>query len=95
VGADQPADSHGTTLRPEGLIRIGGDPRVAPDVLARPDSRGGDYRPVRHPSPDGIAGNGRRVTFRTLHVVSFREGLIRREQVWIDTGAITAQLTAA
>lgn len=42
----------------------------------------------------GIPGNGRRVTFRILHVFGFREGLISREQVWIDSGAIVAQLTA-
>ncbi len=43
----------------------------------------------------GIPGNGRQVTFRILHVFEFREGLISREQVWIDTAAIVAQLTAA
>jgi steroid delta-isomerase-like uncharacterized protein len=43
----------------------------------------------------GIPGNGRRVTFRILHVFGFREGLISREQVWIDSAAIVAQLTAA
>jgi SnoaL-like polyketide cyclase len=43
----------------------------------------------------GIAGNGRSVTFRILHVVGFREGLIRREQIWTDGGAIVAQLTAS
>jgi steroid delta-isomerase-like uncharacterized protein len=43
----------------------------------------------------GIPGNGRRVTFRILHVFEFRAGLISREQVWIDTAAIVAQLTAA
>lgn len=43
----------------------------------------------------GISGNGRRVTFRILHIFGFRDGLISREQVWIDTGAIVAQLTAA
>ena len=42
----------------------------------------------------GIPGNGRRVTFRILHVFSFRDGLISREQAWIDSGAIVAQLTA-
>lgn len=42
----------------------------------------------------GIPGNGRRVTFRILHVFSFRDGLVSREQVWIDSGAIVAQLTA-
>lgn len=41
----------------------------------------------------GIAGNGRRVTFRILHVFGFRDGLISREQVWIDSGAIMAQLS--
>lgn len=38
---------------------------------------------------------GRRVTFRILHVFAFRDGLISREQVWIDSGAIVAQLTAS
>lgn len=42
----------------------------------------------------GIPGNGRRVTFRILHVFGFRDGLISREQVWIDSGAIVAQFTA-
>jgi steroid delta-isomerase-like uncharacterized protein len=42
----------------------------------------------------GIPGDGRRVTFRILHVFGFRDGLISREQVWIDSGAIVAQLTA-
>lgn len=42
----------------------------------------------------GIPGNGRRVSFRILHVFDFRDGLVSREQVWIDSGAIVAQLTA-
>ena len=42
----------------------------------------------------GIPGNGRRVTFRIFHVFEFNDGLITREQVWLDTGAIVAQLTA-
>jgi steroid delta-isomerase-like uncharacterized protein len=42
----------------------------------------------------GVPGNGRRVTFGILHVFGFRDGLIGREQVWIDSGAIVAQLTA-
>lgn len=41
----------------------------------------------------GIPGNGRRVSFGILHVFDFRDGLISREQVWIDSGAIVAQLT--
>lgn len=43
----------------------------------------------------GIPGHGRSVTFRILHVFDFRDGLISREQVWIDSGSIVAQLTAA
>ena len=43
----------------------------------------------------GIPGNGRRVTFGILHVFCFRDGLISREQVWIDSGSLVAQLTAA
>jgi steroid delta-isomerase-like uncharacterized protein len=42
----------------------------------------------------GIPGHGRRVTFRILHVFGFRDGLISREQVWIDSAAIVAQLSA-
>ncbi len=42
----------------------------------------------------GIPGNGRRVSFRILHVFGFRDGSISREQVWIDSGAIVAQLSA-
>ena len=42
----------------------------------------------------GIPGNGRRITFRILHVFDFRDGLIAREQVWIDSAAIVAQLNS-
>jgi steroid delta-isomerase-like uncharacterized protein len=42
----------------------------------------------------GVPGNGRRITFRLLHVWEFRDGLISRENVWLDGGAVTAQLTA-
>lgn len=41
----------------------------------------------------GVLGNGRRITFRLLHVWEFRDGLISRENVWLDGGAIIAQLT--
>lgn len=43
----------------------------------------------------GIPGNGRRVTFRMLHVWEFRDGAISRENVWLDSGAVVAQLTGA
>ena len=42
----------------------------------------------------GIPGNGRRISIRVLHVFEFRDGLISRENVWIDAGAAIAQLTA-
>jgi steroid delta-isomerase-like uncharacterized protein len=41
----------------------------------------------------GLPGNGRRITFRILHVFDFRDGFISREQVWIDNAAIMIQLT--
>ena len=40
----------------------------------------------------GIAGHGRPVHFRMLHVFDFRDGKISRENVWLDGGAIAAQL---
>jgi steroid delta-isomerase-like uncharacterized protein len=42
----------------------------------------------------GLAGNGRRVTFRILHVFEFRDGLISRENLWLDTAAIIQQLSS-
>jgi steroid delta-isomerase-like uncharacterized protein len=41
----------------------------------------------------GVPGNGRRVTFRMLHVWEFRDGLISRENVWLDGATVIAQLT--
>ena len=40
----------------------------------------------------GLPGNNRRITFRILHVFEFRDGLISRENVWLDTAAIVGQL---
>ena len=40
----------------------------------------------------GLPGNGRRISFRTLHVFEFRDGLVSRENVWLDTAAIVQQL---
>jgi steroid delta-isomerase-like uncharacterized protein len=42
----------------------------------------------------GIPGHGRRISIRVLHVFEFRDGLISRENVWIDAGAAVAQLTS-
>ena len=41
----------------------------------------------------GMPGNGRRITFRILHVFEFRDGLISRENIWLDAGAIIGQLS--
>jgi steroid delta-isomerase-like uncharacterized protein len=41
----------------------------------------------------GLPGHGRRISFRILHVFDFRDGLISRENVWLDTAAIVAQLS--
>jgi steroid delta-isomerase-like uncharacterized protein len=41
----------------------------------------------------GLAGNGRRITFRVLHVFDFKDGLISRENVWLDGAAIQHQLS--
>lgn len=43
----------------------------------------------------GIPGNGRRISFRLLHVWEFKDGRMSRENVWLDSGAIIDQLTAA
>lgn len=42
----------------------------------------------------GIEGQGRQVSFRLLHIFEFRDGKISRENVWMDTATLMAQLTA-
>jgi steroid delta-isomerase-like uncharacterized protein len=41
----------------------------------------------------GLPGHGRQISFRILHVFEFRDGLISRENVWLDSAAIVAQLS--
>jgi len=41
----------------------------------------------------GLPGNGRRISFRILHVFEFRDGLVSRENVWLDSAAIVNQLS--
>ena len=41
----------------------------------------------------GLAGNGPRIIFRILRVFEFGNGLISRENVWLDMPAIVNQLT--
>jgi len=46
-------------------------------------------------TPFGIAGRGRPLEFRLLHVIEFTDaGDIARENVWIDLAAIQQQLAA-
>jgi steroid delta-isomerase-like uncharacterized protein len=42
----------------------------------------------------GVPGDGKRISFRMIHVWEFCDGLISRENVWLDGAAIVAQLTA-
>lgn len=42
----------------------------------------------------GHDGHGRQITFRLLHIFEFADDRIRRENVWLDTASIIAQLTA-
>jgi hypothetical protein len=42
----------------------------------------------------GIPGNGKRTSFRILHVWEFKDGCMSRENVWLAGNAIAAQLTA-
>ena len=46
--------------------------------------------------PFGLEGRDRPLAFRLLHVIEFADnGDIRRENVWVDLGAILRQLPAA
>lgn len=42
--------------------------------------------------PFGFEGRNRRFSHRLLHVLEFRDGLIARENVWLDFAAIAQQL---
>ena len=41
----------------------------------------------------GLPGHGRRISYRILHLFEFRDGLISRENVWLDSAAIVSQLS--
>jgi steroid delta-isomerase-like uncharacterized protein len=43
----------------------------------------------------GVPGHGRPVRFRLLHVFEFADGRISRENVWMDTATVLAQLAAS
>jgi steroid delta-isomerase-like uncharacterized protein len=42
----------------------------------------------------GVPGNGKRISFRLLHIWEFRDGLISRENIWMDGGSVVAQLSS-
>lgn len=42
----------------------------------------------------GVLGGGAAVSFRILHVFDLRDGLISREQAWIDTADVIRQIVA-
>ncbi|MFD9076610.1 nuclear transport factor 2 family protein [Streptomyces lasiicapitis] len=42
----------------------------------------------------GMPGNGRRISFRILHVFEFSNGRVCRENVWLDGAGVAAQLMA-
>jgi uncharacterized protein len=42
--------------------------------------------------PFGVDGRNRALRFRLLHVFELRDGLISRENAWLDFGSIMAQL---
>ena len=63
---------------------------------------GGDFCVIEHQATAtvtgeflGIPGNGKRISFRLLHVWEFADGAISRENVWLDGGSVAAQLTDA
>ena len=41
----------------------------------------------------GIPGNGKGITFRLAHVWEYRDGLVSRENVWLDSAAAVAPPT--
>ena len=41
----------------------------------------------------GLPGNGRSISFRMMHVFEFRDGLISRENIWLDAAAVADQLS--
>ena len=43
----------------------------------------------------GVPGHGRVIHVRVLHVFEFRDGLICRENVWLDGASAIAQLTGS
>lgn len=76
------ADFQTTNVSP--LRRYHGDDVVVDEVL---------YSAIATGRPLGLEGKNRPVTFRLLHICEFSDGRISRENVWLDTAAIFAQLS--
>ncbi|GAB4261449.1 MAG: hypothetical protein Kow0065_11980 [Methylomicrobium sp.] len=75
------ADLEGTVIHP--VRRLYGDDFAVDESQVETIAVG---------SPFGYEGRGRRLSFRLLHIFNFRDGLIERENVWIDLAAIRQQL---
>lgn len=45
-------------------------------------------------TPFGLPGEGRALRFRLLHIFEIGDGVITRENAWLDMASIMAQLTA-
>lgn len=68
----------------ESLRRFYGDDFVVDESLWRGTAAG---------TPFGLAGRGRPLEFRLLHVIEFADtGDIKRENVWVDLAAVIRQL---
>ena len=68
----------------ENIRRLYGEDFLVDDSIWRGEAPG---------RPFGLEGRGRPLEFRLLHVVEFTgNGDIRRENVWVDLGAVLQQL---
>jgi ketosteroid isomerase-like protein len=67
------------------LRRYHGDNFMVDEVLYTGDADGALF---------GLEGRRGRVSFRLLHVLEFRDGLISRENAWLDFEAARRQLLA-
>ena len=78
------ADTEQTNVTP--LQRLHGDTFAVDDVLWEGYTTGRAF---------GLDGPRTLTQFRLMHVFEFRDGLIARENVWIDYSALQQQLAAS
>jgi steroid delta-isomerase-like uncharacterized protein len=76
------AGLHFEAMRP--VRRLRGADFIVDEVLAVASAVG---------NPFGMAGNGRRIQFRLVHVFEITDGVITRETAALDLPAIMAQLS--